>query len=1681
MAIDTMLNVPVNQNDIEVLSLMKSGGGAATSGGIDYQNRVAAWVAVNILASSNTPWRLPVGTTLNWLWCETEQPVDDLMIGTSSGGVVYMQIKRHLHLSKSRNSDLASAIDQFVRQYTACQGRDSGTSPWDRPLDHERDRLVLVTSSRSSSPIREDLPQVLNRLRHLVTGQTIDGVATNEGQYRCLSIIRQHIAQTWQKLLGVAPCEDEIVQLLRLIYVQVLDVEQDTVGEREAVHLLRTVLQNPNEVAPAWATLISCCASLAANQSGAKLPDLQKMLLSFGFTLKIPSSFSRDVDRLRNYSRTVLDALKSLAVIRTRHSTVKIKRPVSEALRQVVEQGSILVIGDPGSGKSAVISDLVEFFAEQKRDFVFLAVDRIEAGSLSSLRREIGIDHELVDILDNWPGTQPAFVVIDALDAARGDVAQQMILDLIRVITSRKSRWRVVASIRRYDLRNSHDLPYLFKGEPPIEEFCDPGFRLVRHLNIPPKLSEDELNQLEAQDLELWSLYTGVDQQYRDLLKVPFNLRLLAEIAHTGEAVDEIKSIRTRLELIDRYWMSRVIRRDGRGDAREVILKAACEKMLEAKTLRIDRFKVVTPGNSQDLDDLLKNQVLVEWQPNMASAADRYTLAFSHNALFDYAVARLLLRGDRKHLVSLFHDHSELVLIARPSLDLHFRHVWESDSTRTEFWKLVLEVFQKDDVPEIVKIIGPSVAAEVAKELTDLQVLCSALFDADHSVRKYAAQALKHLCGAALTAGQSEVKKQAKLVGEGAGPWCDLLEHVSADLTVDIAHLILPLLVIVCERPEELTLHQKRSVGIAARRMLALAWSTDPRNKWLAVRALEGVCRTYESDPHASREIISRCIESDHLSLYGYEEMPWLAREVPRLIDHDPDLVEAIYRAAFRYEERSTESTTIGGNLVIPLLSNRRQDYESALYLLAESFQAFLSKAPLHATEALIAAVEPYAKKRGYITKEREYAIELEDGRQMSLINDYSSLWDGAEPYEHDEPIKMLAAFEHYLLESSKTSNRVDEIYEVINLLIKRNRYAIVWRHVISAAVRVPDILGRAILPLISTVEFMICHDTSILVGNLLSVLFPLLTQQERQRVEQTILSIPERATNLSLIDAERIRNRLLGCLTNVHIISQEVRNLLDLLKDRNEIPPNKPVTQISTVWAKYNEDEYLKDLGVPIDDPSNRSIRDLAEPVRKFVERYRNSRPPADEVSQIMGLLRTIYSAIIETQGAHRQQRMYAWSYLTEACALIAATGLEDCDPSNTALLQRILFKASNCDVPAPDPQMDAQFDERPLWGNPAPRVYAAEGLVNLVANSSHVSTEVIDLIRELADDPVPAVRFQIARGLYALARHNDDQMWRLIEWRIADEQSGGVLQGLLAGTLQQLMARDPDRVAALVKCIYKRQHDVPGAKNVRMLCISLVSELYIKRNHQACDDIIVRIVKNPADRKDEAIHLLSQIQDYLTFGPIDRLDPTADAIRNRAFSILSSVVQSVQRGLQNIEHRMERVSFEDLPTVEQNKFKSLAELEVSIARLVFFASGAYVAQKGNNRDLDKNEITKIGKRFYQEAKQIIEELADIRFPAAAHYLLETLEFCIPFDPAQVFVTVGHTVRTASRTGYQYDSLAVDLLVRIVERYLAEYRTLLKEQSDCVQTLIEILDVFVKAGWPSATRLTYQLERIYR
>ena len=58
------------------------------------------------------------------------------------------------------------------------------------------------------------------------------------------------------------------------------------------------------------------------------------------------------------------------------------------------------------------------------------------------------------DVLENWPGAEPAFLFIDALDATRGGRSEAVFRALIaEILDMPDSRWRVVASIRSFDLR----------------------------------------------------------------------------------------------------------------------------------------------------------------------------------------------------------------------------------------------------------------------------------------------------------------------------------------------------------------------------------------------------------------------------------------------------------------------------------------------------------------------------------------------------------------------------------------------------------------------------------------------------------------------------------------------------------------------------------------------------------------------------------------------------------------------------------------------------------------------------------------------------------------------------------------------------------------------------------------------------------------------------------------------------------------------------------------------------------------------------------------------------------------------------------------------------------------------------------------------------------------------------
>lgn len=202
---------------------------------------------------------------------------------------------------------------------------------------------------------------------------------------------------------------------------------------------------------------------------------------------------------------------------------VKIVRRSTDDIRRAAKEGSLLVVGEPGAGKSGALHDLVEALRQRGGDVVFLAVDRLVARSLGELRQELGLSRDVLDVLANWPGTNAAFLVVDALDAARDDRAAGAVRELIRTVAGAGGRWRAVASIRKFDLRYSPELHEIFGGEPP-SEFRDQEFGRIRHVNV-PRLSDEELDLLAAQSPALATVIREAPSELRALLRVPFNLR----------------------------------------------------------------------------------------------------------------------------------------------------------------------------------------------------------------------------------------------------------------------------------------------------------------------------------------------------------------------------------------------------------------------------------------------------------------------------------------------------------------------------------------------------------------------------------------------------------------------------------------------------------------------------------------------------------------------------------------------------------------------------------------------------------------------------------------------------------------------------------------------------------------------------------------------------------------------------------------------------------------------------------------------------------------------------------------------------------------------------------------------------------------------------------------------------
>ncbi|MBI4861756.1 MAG: hypothetical protein HY815_16080, partial [Candidatus Riflebacteria bacterium] len=550
-----------------------------------------------------------------------------------------------------------------------------------------------------------------------------------------------------------------------------------------------------------------------------------------------------------------------------------------------------------------------------------------------------------------------------------------------------------------------------------------------------PILSLEEQSALLTGSTALAEAFASVGAPLRELLAIPFNVRLLAAVLEDGVPVSEMPKLRTQIDLVDRYWMCRVIGHDQLGFDREGVLRKACETMVNARLLVAAVHDFLAVGASARLSELLSNGILVPGTTNV-TALDRSFVRFAHHVLFDHAAERLLLRSTAPATTAARLRDVDSMLMIRPSLTLHLQHLWDQEPDRRRFWRAVEAIIADTQVPEIAKTAGPAMAAAQAKTRADIEDLIRLLKDRDQDRAAHGRVALCHLIGE-LQLGRST----GCVVGPRAGPWVELLEAISEDIDPEMAFRMYQLFMLVADRTNEVTDVQRRLACTASLRLLDYHVDRGAEEAGRLGDAIRFACTFLPLDIERATRTLRRCLEPALLNACTVEVVRGFVDSMSSLGQNAQELAADVCRTAFARNETSTRPRPMGTSRILPLISNHRQDYELCLHELGSGLPEFLRQAPIDATRAVIDIIEQHCRKNHHA--KRQVSVRV-GAHEIVLLYDYSSMWDDRQ--FRDPPETLLPVLEAFLIGIGRDAGDSERLRNcVLELFFERASTGALW------------------------------------------------------------------------------------------------------------------------------------------------------------------------------------------------------------------------------------------------------------------------------------------------------------------------------------------------------------------------------------------------------------------------------------------------------------------------------------------------------------------------------------------------------------------------------------------------------------------------------------------------------------
>lgn len=1093
------------------------------AGGASFQAEVFAWWATRAVAGCGPGFGLDPDARIDAVGCESGLAVDDIGVSMSDGGLIVVQAKGGMRRLDQRARDLREAVDQLVRAMT--DGLAAGVIS--RPVEPERDRLIIATNQDGSRSFHA-LGKVCDRLRGHPLSLPPNLAATDETQRMALRTFLEIVRVSWAAIAGREPDETEVRRFLHVVEICRLDIGSDDGIDRQRCE---EMLRNSGARRP-FSALTT--AGMEASRQRKWLPR-HELMLAAGVS---PGARGDARSRLMELTAGTLNRLSVHRLMSAPEGRIRVRRHIVDMLHG--QAGSFVITGSPGAGKSGVMADLADCLPGDK---VVLAVDAVNADRvLAHLSWQL--DADIAEILRAWDGPEPATLMLDGLDAHRS--GPSWLVDLVAEV--RGTRWRVIASIRQFDLDHSRQWQNLFHGIALFPADRNSPSRIqVRHAAI-PSFDELELAQIVSVSPSLASVLAAGDKRLRDLLGNPFNMSIAAElVAQVG--IRELAAMSTQVQILAAYWQARV--NDGPGAyERGVAVRDLVEQMTKARSL-----EVIPKSASGAMEELVRRGVLEEAGSNRLVRLAR-PIRFRHHIVFDFALAAAFLGEPGTRLADVLADDPDFVLFGRPAIDFHLADLWLADEDRSGFWDPVLTLAERSS--PLALAAGAAVAVRQAGSLADLRhLICAAAASSDSGTT-----VVNHLAGALSAVGRTSVAVNIAAWDGLIGALGDTWLAAGEPRTLQAMLRLIWELDALQPLPRPGGAPQAHAGTIVS--MLEIALSDPAQNRWLADRVLRFITGALTLDSRAL-PLLRQCLNDTVTAVWGLLPLRPVLEKLGDVARADGQTAALLAAAPFLFDASDDLEVPVGPSQIVALREKWSQAHASLRFIIAENSWAALEAAsPRWAMEALVAILKPLASTDAH-------RVPVSWNAVVGGIDSSGWLLD----LRAGDHIGDLVTLTVAAMASRAASGHGNET--VLRIWAACITHPDAWSNLLQAAADEPSLAVELRSSLLETSGLFFCAGTRSAAIKLAATLSPLLDASEHARLEQVVTGLPDEEPELRRRRfLDHARDEILTALDRTRIQTTTAAERLKQIYQVGQLPGSGQADPFTVAAGMPGRDRWL-------------------------------------------------------------------------------------------------------------------------------------------------------------------------------------------------------------------------------------------------------------------------------------------------------------------------------------------------------------------------------------------------------------------------------------------------------------------------------------------------------------------------